>query len=389
MPLVLVGLGTAFVLLIVVEWIALDLLRPSQSLTAHYVFTFTLNGVPALGIAYGGYWLDRSPVETDQHRRIARWCFGGLAVFLAINLVMIALWPAETFVNNLGWARGTAIYGAGGGLVIGVIEGRAVHRARVAEREAARAEHVENQRRWLGYMNSLLRHEVLNTVNIIEGNAELLMDEYGDDPSSERLETIRRHSRNMSGIINDVRVLIEATEEADEFEAVNLTEVLTDRLIDLRTTYEEVEVETTIPGTVFVMADALLPRVFSNLLNNAVEHNDSATPRVSVSVEVTDETAVVSIADNGSGVSAAKQETLFEQDTRTSNHGLGLYLVRTLSERYGGRVDLRETGPTGSEFVVELPRVRDTPAGHSGERAMAQPLVVGTVGTGRLVSGGP
>ena len=310
-------------------------------------------------------------------------------VFLSLNLLMIAIWPTDTLRNNLGWARGTAIYGAVGGLVIGIIEGRTVHRARVAEREAARAEHLESQRRWLGYMNSLLRHEVLNTANVIEGNAELLMDEYGDDSSSERLETIRRHSRNMSEVINDVRVLLEATEEVDEFEPVNLSEVLTDRLVDLRTTYDEVEIETVIPGDVFVLADALLPRVFSNLLNNAVEHNDSATLRVSVSVKVTDETVVVSIADNGPGVSVAKRETLFQQDTRTSNHGLGLYLVRTLSARYGGTVELRETGPAGSEFVVELPRIEDTRTEHADEREAAQSIAVSTVGTGRLVSESP
>ena len=50
-----------------------------------------------------------------------------------------------------------------------------------------------------------------------------------------------------------------------------------------------------------------------------------------------------------------EQETLFERNMG-ADHGLGLYLVRTLIERYGGTVELTETGPEGSTFTVELPR---------------------------------
>jgi hypothetical protein len=64
-PWVFVGLGVVFVLVIVGEWVALDLLRPGRNLTTHYAFTFVLNGVPALGIIYGGYWLTRSRLESD------------------------------------------------------------------------------------------------------------------------------------------------------------------------------------------------------------------------------------------------------------------------------------------------------------------------------------
>lgn len=103
-------------------------------------------------------------------------------------------------------------------------------------------------------------------------------------------------------------------------------------------------------------ADGLLERVFSNLLLNAVKHNDRSAPRIRVSVETDDETATVHVADNGPGVPEGQRDTLFERDTdRGSSHGLGLYLVRTLVERYGGSVELTETGPEGSVFTVTLP----------------------------------
>jgi signal transduction histidine kinase len=111
-----------------------------------------------------------------------------------------------------------------------------------------------------------------------------------------------------------------------------------------------------LPDEAPVVADDLLPRIYSNLLRNAVEHNDDAPARVSVTAERTGDAVVVRIADDGPGIPAAERSTLFERSDNTgAAHGLGLYLVRTLAERYGGTVELTETGPDGSAFVVELP----------------------------------
>jgi len=62
-------------------------------------------------------------------------------------------------------------------------------------------------------------------------------------------------------------------------------------------------VETSIPDHVYVRADDdLLARIFANLLSNAIEHNDAATPRVEVTVEPGPETVRFEIADNGPGI---------------------------------------------------------------------------------------
>ncbi|WP_233255292.1 sensor histidine kinase [Haloplanus rallus] len=106
-----------------------------------------------------------------------------------------------------------------------------------------------------------------------------------------------------------------------------------------------------------VTADALLGRVFANLLDNAVEHHDGQRPRITVGADPDGDTVRVRVQDDGPGIPERQRERLFEQGgTRT--HGLGLYLVRTLVERYGGSVELAETGPEGTTFVVELPVYR-------------------------------
>ena len=358
--------------LVVVDWVVW---YGFAFLTADSLATFFLNGVPSLGVAYGGYWLRRSHLSAERYPRVGAWCIAGLFGFLAVNLLIMANFPVVTLKGNFGWARGVAIFGAGGGLVLGVVEARTVERARTAEHAAVRAEYVAAQHELLAYLNGILRHEVLNAANVVEGYADLLIEEQADrrDATPDHLERIRYQSRRMAEVINDVRVLIEVTEGKDEFDLVDLGDAVRDAVATLHATYDGVEVDVSADDDVSVAADDLLPRLFSNLLTNAVEHNDSAAPRVDVTVETTPDSVTVRVADNGPGIPESKVPTLFERTAEGTSHGLGLYLVHTLARRYGGGTELLATGPDGSVFAVELPRAPATDSGSSADRRADAP----------------
>ena len=105
----------------------------------------------------------------------------------------------------------------------------------------------------------------------------------------------------------------------------------------------------------------MLEAVFRNLLKNAIQHNHSDVPEVTVSTEERDEVVVVRIADNGPGVPDDRKETIFgkgKKGLESSGTGLGLYLVRSLVDGYGGDVWVEDNEPTGAVFAVELLRAR-------------------------------
>jgi signal transduction histidine kinase len=102
-----------------------------------------------------------------------------------------------------------------------------------------------------------------------------------------------------------------------------------------------------------------LERVAGNLLDNAVRH---ATSTVTVSVSAADGWAVLTVADDGSGVPAAERDRVFERFARSDaarsreggGVGLGLAIVRGIVVRHGGHVRVEDNGP-GARFVVRLP----------------------------------
>jgi len=356
-PEALVGLGAGIIALQVGVQILFN--GVSGLLTVDGLLSVVLTGMFAIPVIAGGIWLTKADVSSSRFLRVAAWCLALLAVILTINLVMIAVWPAESATQNVSWAVQAAAMGAAGGTVFGSIEARSIERARTAERAVVRSEQLEAQREWLEYLNSLLRHEVLNNANVINGYAELLLAKHSDkDEARNHLERIARQSQKMTDVIQDVRLLIQATNEDVTLESIDVVGILERELIALEDRFDNVAVVTDFPDQAPVLSDELLSRVFSNLLSNAVEHNDSETPRVSVSVETSDELVTVTISDNGPGITDHEQDELFE-NTRQGDHGLGLYLVRQLLDRYDGTVELAETGSNGSTFDVALPQATE------------------------------
>lgn len=218
---------------------------------------------------------------------------------------------------------------------------------------------VKRQRDNLEILNQVVRHDIRNDLQVVLGYAEILR-EFVDDDGRDHVDRV----------VNSARDAIEITESAgdvadvmlsadDETKPVEMRYVLNDQISEVRSTYEDVILTTdgSIPD-VEVMADGMLGSVFRNLLTNAVVHNDEDIRKVTVSATVTDGTAEVRVADNGPGIPDDRKDAIFEDGEKgldSEGTGLGLYLVETLLNRYGGDVRVADNDPRGAVFTVSLP----------------------------------
>jgi signal transduction histidine kinase len=184
--------------------------------------------------------------------------------------------------------------------------------------------------------------------------------EDGQDHLQKALECVR----SSINITDTAREVTETLLETDyERVPTNLRQILSREIESAQSTNDSavVTIEDNIPD-IDVLADDMLDSVFRNLLTNAIYHNDKQTPNVRVTVSSGDSVATVKIADNGPGIPENRKDDIFNKDEcglESQGTGLGLYLVQTLVDRYGGEISFESNEPEGSVFIVKLPIAED------------------------------
>jgi signal transduction histidine kinase len=110
--------------------------------------------------------------------------------------------------------------------------------------------------------------------------------------------------------------------------------------------------------------ESLLFRLVFNLAENAIKYTPEGGT-IEVTLEQQDRSAVLQVKDNGPGIAAEVQEHIFNRFFRGdpsregSGTGLGLALVRSITELHHGQINLSSTPGRGSCFRVTLPLLRD------------------------------
>jgi two-component system sensor histidine kinase CiaH len=105
----------------------------------------------------------------------------------------------------------------------------------------------------------------------------------------------------------------------------------------------------------------LLKLLVSNLLENANKYAPKETP-ITLKLSGGREGVLLSVADEGPGISDSEKENVFrkfyrignEQTRTTQGTGLGLYLCRIIVKEHGGEISIQDNQPSGSIFKVSI-----------------------------------
>lgn len=103
-----------------------------------------------------------------------------------------------------------------------------------------------------------------------------------------------------------------------------------------------------------------LVRIVNNLITNAIQACTTVdVPKINVQLIADKKWIYFSVEDNGAGIPETLQERIFEPTftTKTSGMGLGLSMVKSIAEAYGGAVEFESVPNKTTRFIVRFPRV--------------------------------
>lgn len=124
---------------------------------------------------------------------------------------------------------------------------------------------------------------------------------------------------------------------------------------------KQLTVDCDVPKTVNVFADRIhLNNIINNLIDNAVKYSGNNLHLVIKAIRQLDGKVVLTVSDNGIGISADQQRYIFDKFYRVPHgnlhkikgYGLGLYYVKTMMEKLGGSVSLKSEEGKGTTFKL-------------------------------------
>lgn len=217
---------------------------------------------------------------------------------------------------------------------------------------------LEEQRDDLELLNQVVRHDIRNDLQLVTAYGELLAD-HVEDAGREHLDKILEGAENAIALTGSARDLADVMLQSSiENTSIDLVSTVRKQLEETRSANEnaEIRVDGSLPHTEIV-ANPMLSSVIRNLLNNAINHNDKAVPEVTISVEEDNDYVTLRVADNGPSVPDGQKEEIFgkgEMGLESAGTGIGLYLVKSLVDSYGGAVWVEDNDPEGAVFAVKL-----------------------------------
>mgnify|MGYP005989453849 CR=1 FL=1 len=225
---------------------------------------------------------------------------------------------------------------------------------------AAKLARSEREQAWRE-MAKQVAHEIKNpltpmrlTVQSFERKFNPL-DEKAKDKLTEFSQTLIQQIDVMSSIASAFSDFAKMpTQKKEQIEIINVVKFALDIFNERYIKYlpEEKELFANLDKTQLI-------RVVTNLVKNAIQATDKEeNPLIEVKVLTEDNNLIISVSDNGKGISDDVKDLIFEPKftTKTSGMGLGLAMIKNIIEAYDGSISFTSKEGVGTIFTVVLPK---------------------------------
>jgi signal transduction histidine kinase/PAS domain-containing protein len=221
-----------------------------------------------------------------------------------------------------------------------------------------------------------MSHELRTPLNAIIGFSQVLQERYFgnlNEKQTEYVTDIIDSGKHLLSLINDILDLskIEAGKMELEISNIRIDEIVRNSLIMIKEKALvhgislDLEIAENISANKISGDERRLKQVMFNLLSNATKFTPDKG-KIRVEAHRTENEIVISVSDNGIGMTAQEQKRLFEAfyqasgglKDKTPGTGLGLAITKSIVEKHGGRIWVESEGTNkGCKFTFTLPVV--------------------------------
>lgn len=296
----------------------------------HLITDLVLIGGAAIALLYGWYWHVRNPLPADRYPRILAWIVTGSILLVGVGVIVLYIGSWTVEVQEL--IEAVHLMGATGlvaGLLFGTVEAERVETARAITEAETRAEALRAENERMDRLNDLMRHYLLNSVNVITGNASMLRSEV--PPSEvEKLDRIQHNAETIATLGEHVRSLAQV--ERGELPSTRTTfeSILSEAIA--RTSWTADQTITRAECSDIGQVPDSLSRVFDLLLDVLMAITDS-NGTLEVACSQTESEVTVTLTTTPAALPPAIVQSLFEPIS--TGVGLELYLAHGLMDPYG------------------------------------------------------
>jgi signal transduction histidine kinase len=236
---------------------------------------------------------------------------------------------------------------------------------------------------------ALLAHELRNPLAPVLTAVHLMEQKAPAGSLARERDVVTRQVRHMSRMIDDLLDLSRISRgkidlKKDTVDMVAATSAALDIARPLAEQRRHRLVHLAPAGPIWVQGDPLrIEQILTNLMTNAVKYTDPGGT-ITLALRTADSAVQVAVRDTGIGIAPSELSRIFEPfvqgdrklDRAQGGLGIGLSLVKSLTEMQGGSVAVSSDGKgKGAEFIVSLPLAGELAVPHPVAREPSRPMV--------------
>lgn len=206
----------------------------------------------------------------------------------------------------------------------------------------------------LQVIDRVLRHNLRNDLNVVRGMAATIQSEASAE-IAEKAEKITESSDQLTKLAEKERKITTILQEQPISESIDVNAVLEEAASRVQADYPAASIEIESLEGKPAQATPELEEAMVELISNAVIHDDSPEPEVTLETRVADGKVIVEITDEGPRIPDMERDLAADEIDPTPLYhgsGLGLWLVKKIVSRSQGSISIEDNNPCGN--IVRL-----------------------------------